>query len=265
MKRPRHQVMYALHRGRLLALTLPPPEAEVLAGVPWGCFDVLLTPAFWAGRDWLHRLDPLYSATRLGSTLREEVVACLLGGYGIPAEVGLAAFRRLRDAGIIERSPPVGCIARLLEQPLTVGGRQVRYRFALQRAGYIAECLQRLPSEPDLPVDDRSLRTLLLELPGIGPKTASWITRNLRDSDDVAILDVHVCRACTAAQVFGADANPARDYFKLEDRFLEFARAVSARASHLDNVIWQTMRRIGGHVRSLLSPRIPAIDMESAM
>ncbi|MDZ3993341.1 hypothetical protein PspTeo4_24872 [Pseudomonas sp. Teo4] len=47
----------------------------------------------------------------------------------------------------------------------------------------------------------RALRDWLLELPGIGYKTASWVARNWLDADDVAILDIHILRA-GAWQVF---------------------------------------------------------------
>jgi endonuclease III len=39
-----------------------------------------------------------------------------------------------------------------------------------------------------------------MSLPGIGPKTASWIARNWLDADDVAILDIHIMRV---GQVIG--------------------------------------------------------------
>ena len=48
---------------------------------------------------------------------------------------------------------------------------------------------QRLPQEP------LSLREFLLQLHGIGYKTASWIVRNFTGSDDVAIVDIHLRRA----------------------------------------------------------------------
>ncbi len=243
--------MLALKDGVVQRLRLPSPESEIFPGVLWGRFDVLYTPAFWAGRDWVHRLDRSYSHVRLGSNLREEVVACILGGYGVPAEVGIAAFHCLRDAGVIEGNPTARRVAGLLAEPLNIGSRRVHYRFARQRAEYVAAALKGLLREQDLPQSDLALRGHLLTLPGIGPKTASWITRNIRASDEVAILDIHICRACSTAGVFSSDAHPGRDYFGLEARFLKFARALGARASHLDNVIWQTMRRLSGHLRSL--------------
>ena len=67
----------------------------------------------------------------------------------------------------------------------------------------------------------------------------------MRGSDRVAILDVHICRACSVIGVFPKKAEPAKDYRALETRFLEFAGAVSTRASLLDSVMWHVMRRIG--------------------
>jgi hypothetical protein len=79
----------------------PPPGSFVMAGVPWGRPDVLFTPAYWAMQV---KLDaPLkQGGHRLGGSLKEETVACLAGGHGTPAEVGLAAFRELLAAGVID-------------------------------------------------------------------------------------------------------------------------------------------------------------------
>jgi thermostable 8-oxoguanine DNA glycosylase len=188
------------------------------------------------------------NAYRLGRTLQEEVAACLLGGYGMPAEIAVAAFERLRGEGAIASGTRRETIEALLSAPLDVMGRQVRYRFAKQKAGYLAEALVVLEELGPLPASDRGFRDALLALPGVGPKTASWITRNLRASDQVAILDVHICRACEAARVFSPGSNPARAYFQLEARFIEFAAAIDVRASELDNLMWQTMRRIGHRI-----------------
>lgn len=90
-------------------------------------------------------------------------------------------------------------------------------------------------------------------LRGIGPKTASWIVRNHLGADDVAILDVHITRACVAAGVFPEDADPRRDYFGLETRFLAFCAAIDEPARRLDAIMWDCMRRISrrsGNVRT---------------
>jgi len=86
------------------------------------------------------------------------------------------------------------------------------------------------------------LRDELLNLEGVGPKTASWIVRNLRGSDEVAILDIHVLRACSAMAVFPEEVSLPKDYEALERRFLNFATAIEVRASILDAVMWTEMR-----------------------
>lgn len=235
------QTVLALAHEGTRRLVLPPAASAVLPGVPWGAYEQLFTPAFWAARAFLE--EGALGNYRLGRTLREEVVACLLGGYGIPADVGLLAFTRLRDAGALETLETPSRIYELLSMPLDRGGRSVRYRFAAQKARYVAAALGRLVDMPE-PPGDRELRDALCELPGVGHKTASWITRNWRGSDQVAILDVHVCRACELADVFPSGQDPSKDYLRLEARFLEFAQAISVRASMLDNLVWQTMRRV---------------------
>ena len=124
---------------------------------------------------------------RLGRSLREEVLACILGGYGIPAEVGLAAYGRLR-AVPAEELYSQATVEALLSKPLTVAGRSVRYRFAGQKARHVSASMAALNAINE-EAPDRDLRNALVALPGIGPKTASWVVRNWRSSDHVSILD----------------------------------------------------------------------------
>ena len=239
------QLLMSMPSGGVVALELPPPDAEVLEGVRWGRFDVLFTPAFWAGRAWISTLDGEPRTHRLGRTLREEMAACLLGGFGIPAEVGLAAFNRVRESGLLQGRPTGAALQSLLREPLQVGDRTVRYRFANQKARFLAEALA-LVDELRTSADDVAYRDSLAELPGIGLKTASWITRNMRDSDAVAILDVHICRACVVAGVFAGTLNGPASYRQLERRYLAFASALGVRASLLDAIMWENMRRLAG-------------------
>jgi len=215
-----------------------------MPGVTWGQFDAVLTPAFWASQAWIRAPKGQLEQYRLGNTLREELAACILGGYGMPAELGLAAFDRLRTLGLLDARASAAELERALQEPLQVGARVVRYRFARQKAGYLAEALERLDGVIPEGAAGRELRDALVTLRGVGPKTASWITRNWCGADDVAILDVHVCRACEAAGVFVRGSSPSNKYYELEARFLSFASAIGVRASVLDNLIWQTMRRL---------------------
>src|SRR5271154_4526908 len=111
-----------------------------------------------------------YSPGGLGKTLSEEIAACLLGGFGMKAELGLAAFARLRDRGLLIELTVPGALEKALCEPFIIHGQWRRYRFPRQKAHYLAACLQQLAgfTEPD---DDAALRDQLTLLPGIGPKT----------------------------------------------------------------------------------------------
>lgn len=247
-------------------LDLPEPGRSVVPGVPWGSFEHPLTPAFWVSQAWMAG-EPDRVAFRLGRTLAEEVAACLLGGHGAPAEVGLAAYRRVR-AELARRDDgrlPAEDAERLLAEPLDVGGRSVRYRFARQRARQLSAALDGLRLVDEEALADVPLREALRGLPGIGPKTASWIVRNRRGSDAVAILDVHVVRACRVMGLFPDDADPARGYAALERRFLAFCQAARVRAAVLDATMWSTMRGISPRLyRRLVDPTAGLADKRPA-
>lgn len=227
-----------------LALRLPAPHDEVLPGVRWGRVDDLMTPAYWKGQCWQAERLGWHGTFRLGADLREEVAACLLGGWGMPAELGLAAFRRLRELGLLRGPSPAHVLEKALTEPVTVGGSLRRYRFPRQRAAQLAGCLSAIEKlrEPEC---DHALRDVLLGLPGLGWKTASWVVRNHRASSAVAIIDVHVVRAGVVAGVFDPAWTPQKNYRELEEAFLRLADAIGIRAALLDAVIWDQMRRFG--------------------
>lgn len=238
------QQVIALRNGTPIFLDLPEPDTEVLPSVPWGDFAAVFTPAFWATQVWMDAAESEIDSG-LGNTLEEEVVACLLGGHGAPAEVGLAAYDRVRTYIRANGSGmSLNDAQHLLAEPLNVRGRIVRYRFARQRAIYLHGCLTGLSKIDEMSLSDRDLRDRLCDLPGIGPKTASWVVRNWRRSDEVAILDVHIIRACCQIGIFPERANPATDYYGLERKYLEFSSALGVRASVLDSVMWKIMRSV---------------------
>lgn len=231
---------------------LPDAAAEVMPGVAWGAVEAFPTPAYWAYQVLARRVNGTTIRHRLGNSLQEEVAACLLGGHGIPAEVGLAAFERLRDRGALNATVSEDELAKQLAEPLQVGGRHIRYRFAAQKARYLHRALDRLAADRAPMGSGRQLRDWLVELPGIGLKTASWIARNTLDADDVAILDIHILRAGAIAGFFDRELTVERHYRVLEDRFIEFSRCLQVRASELDSVIWMEMKMSPASVSRLL-------------
>jgi N-glycosylase/DNA lyase len=245
-----------LREDEVLRREVPPADAFLLPGVVWGRPDVLFTPAYWMTQYWMREGILTAPSHGLGQTLEEEVVACLLGGHGIPAEVGLAAFERLRGRGLISAScAERGVLAENLREPLVVSGRQVTYRFWSQKAGYIASALRGLSERPAPNTSPLELREHLMLFPGIGPKTASWVVRNWLDSNDVAILDVHVVRAGRLMGLYSLNDRPDVNYFEMERRFLDLASAMGAPASDLDALIWSEMRQTPRLVARALGPR----------
>jgi N-glycosylase/DNA lyase len=167
----------------------------------------------------------------------------LLGGHGLPHQVGLAAFEAVRADGLLRRPVDMSDIEQVLRRPLKIGDRTVRYRFPAQRARYLVGALARLRTQHP-PESARALREWLLDLPGIGPKTAGWIIRNHLTSDDVAVIDIHVLEAGIDASVFDASWTPARHYDLLQAMFLAWARQGEVSAADLDAVIWAERARI---------------------
>jgi len=214
------------------------------SSIGWGCSNIAFTPAFWADQvriQFPNQNDEV--DLRLGESFREECVACLLGGFGIPAEVGLLAFKKLKRSNML-KSQKVSFedVFAVLSCPLTFeNGRQVRYRFAKQKSQFIANFLTtfcRLPRSKT----PRETRDWLTKFDGFGLKTASWVVRNWFGADDVAILDIHIHRAGLLAGFLSPSHKLPRDYLVMEERFLKFSDKLGVRPAFLDATIWLQMR-----------------------
>lgn len=240
--------MYAHIAGELRELTLPSVHEEVLPGIRWGAFDELMTPAYWRGQAWQHTESGTFSDFRLGRSLQEEVAACLLGGWGMPAELALAAYSRVRERGLLHSGTTAQELEEALSEPFFFQGRERKYRFIRQKARYLSSCLAQLDNFVP-PTDAMAFRDQLSELPGVGLKTASWIVRNLRPQSEVAILDIHILRVGQRLGLFPEHWRPEIHYRELEARFVAFARAIDVSAATLDGLMWDHMRRLSAIMR----------------
>jgi len=230
--------------GGIDQLQLPEPGMEILPGVRWGKFDNFFTPAFWVSLSWIDGDSSPHFEYTLGRSLREEIAACLLGGHGMPAEVGLAAFHRMRERGLLDGASSLIEIENALTEPLVIGERQVRYRYPHTKSRFLAEAMLKFNLEPAPIHSPLELRNWLLSFSGIGPKTASWITRNALHSDEVAILDIHIIRAGLLMGLFSPKHSVQRDYFDMEARLVAFARAAGVSLARFDSIIWCYMRQM---------------------
>jgi thermostable 8-oxoguanine DNA glycosylase len=232
----------------------PGEGEEIISGVFWGKARRLMTPAYWAAQAWMREtmLEDSHPY-RLGDSLKEEVVACLLGGHGIRYEMAQAAFDLLKENGIMERAASEEEIFKLLSKPLP-GLDGKRYRFPRVKSRYLHLALTQV-HEKGIPQDATpvEIRDWFLEFKGIGLKTASWIVRNRFGSNSVAILDIHVCRACRYMGLFSQKSSLSRDYLALEELFLNFSKAIGVEARYLDLLIWEQMRKYG----HLIKPASP--------
>ncbi len=98
---------------------IPDQNNEFMPGIKWGHYCQLYTPAFWKFMYLAYASQINAFHHRLGSNIIEEVVACLLGGYGMPSEIGLMAFKRLKKDFLI--TP--GVLLQKLQKALSWGGR----------------------------------------------------------------------------------------------------------------------------------------------
>ncbi|MGN6194989.1 MAG: 8-oxoguanine DNA glycosylase [Ginsengibacter sp.] len=221
----------------------PNENDEVLCGIKWGSYAQLYTPAFWKLQYLLSEHSNRVNAHRLSSTILEEIVMCILGGFGIPSEMGIIAFDRLKANGNIKIGIEFENIYQDLSSPfLLTNGKKIHYRFYNQKSKYIHNFLNR-KDLIDIPVNnDLHLRDWLLTVNGIGLKTASWITRNWLKSDKVAILDIHLLRAGRLAGFFKIDNKHSFDYLTLEKQYLEFCSALNVEPSNMDAIIWLYMK-----------------------
>lgn len=225
-----------------LTSSLPCADKEILPGVKWGRCEELFTPAYWKIQYHFHENEFCKDYYCVGNSLLEEVCACILGGYGMPAEMGFAAFDRLKNHGLLVPGIDLKTIETALSIPFCLDDKLVRYRFPRQKAKFLFAFLDRPDLESIPEHNDLELRKWLSTVTGIGLKTASWIVRNWLCSDRVAILDIHIHRAGLIAGFFSEDDTIERDYLKMEKQYLAFSEALEVSPANLDSLIWLQLK-----------------------
>lgn len=243
---------------------LPDADVAVIQGVCWGEPWALFTPSYWLSQLWMSGLErSTHSPYKARGSLTDELVFCMLGGYGITAELATAAFEACRDTQLIScLDSSERAWSDQLMRPLVVNGRQQHYRYPNQKARFLAGAMAYLRDHSMEGYHGKELRDQLLKIPGVGPKTAGWVTRNYDDSDEVAILDIHMIRAGLLCNLFAPEQRVERDYFEMERRFLEFCRALDARPAVLDCLIWDQMRIYGPAALGALRQKFAAASSE---
>src|SRR5262249_42894967 len=93
---------------------------------------------------------------------------------------------------------------------------------------------QLLVSQPT----EKSRREVLCQCPGVGPKTASWVLRNVGLAQNLAVLDVHVLRAMAEAGRL-SEPKTLGDYQAVEENFLDWCREYDASPAAFDLLLWE--------------------------
>lgn len=193
-----------------------------------------------------------------------ELVACILSSQ-VRHEACAAAHERLTELSLLrlDRNRKTKLFFQDMHEALArpfVGPDNSfnfvgRYRFPKSKSKQIAAAAQSifqkgkglsalLTCNPD-PKSAR--RQLVLLCSGVGPKQASLFLRNIRFTDDLAILDTHVVRYMEwLGLVCSANGVPSsmRTYEQGEHRFQCHASECGFTAGTLDTAVWIVMRTI---------------------
>ena len=233
--------------GEIIQRKLPDPDVRVWNDIAWGEHYCLFTPAYWVSHVWMNQLDTVESSPYFSQrSLTEEITFCMLSGFGITAELAGAAFQSCRSHGLIEqRCTEPDMWAEALKSPLSVNGKQVKYRYPNQKAKFLTDAMKHLEAGRIECSSGKALRNSLLQIKGCGHKTAGFIARNYLDSDEVAILDIHVVRAGLLLDLFSEKDKVEKAYGEMEQRYIDFCGAIQVRPSVLDCVVWSQMRTLG--------------------
>lgn len=202
-------------------------------------------------------MDQFHSPkTTSARNLEDELLFCLLGGFGVTFEHGRSAAAIV--AGL---SPFSECwnsvelfeeIVRALRtpqfEPKRTDGSLRRYRFPRRKASAILKA-RRWMLDNAISIEQlsrmkcaRDRRQLLCKCPGVGLKTASWLLRNLGIGADLAIVDVHVARALVTSGRMPETLQLPRDYELAEAAFLEWCNELHAPPAGFDLFVWDWQR-----------------------
>lgn len=245
------KMIYDTTSGEEILIQVPHENELINKNISWGKIEAFFTPAFWYTQTIMHEKEKsaMLNYKISNGALLEETLACLIGGYGIPSEIGNAKFAQLQPfINKIYNSPNLDEITELMQQPMKMNNKNLHYRFAKQKAKYIYNTLVFFQNFDEKQYSDIELRNELIKINGIGPKTASWIVRNYRRSDHIAIIDIHLHRAGILAGFFDLKDNINKDYLKMEQKFLNFCSKINLSAAKLDAVIWRIMKSLNSIV-----------------
>lgn len=205
---------------------------------PLGSPDVFGTAAYWIYQ-WT--LSP-QMANSSGRDLLEESIYCMLGGYGMTAEVSNAYYYKITNSSGTLTSLTSTKIEEILRTPINLNGKKIKYRYPKMKSEYIGEAIPQISELAKANISPSKLRDELVKIRGIGLKTASWIIRNHFGSTSVAVVDIHLLRAGIIAGFLKKEWKPEKDYHLIENAYLEFCNKFNLSPGGFDLLLWNQMR-----------------------
>ena len=193
---------------------------------------------------------------RTTGDFQEELLFCLLGGFGVSYEQNLSAWQAcLTVRPFLAKWKPdalEATVASILSErrfePRRRDGTFRKYRFPNRKALLIGKAKQWLDENSPIEAtllsisDEKQRRAFLMRCPGVGPKTSSWILRNIGLGERLAILDVHILRALKAVGRIRGPRELPRDYELIEEAFLQWCSDLQAPPASLDLFVWHWQR-----------------------
>jgi thermostable 8-oxoguanine DNA glycosylase len=189
-------------------------------------------------------------------SLDDELLFCLLGGYGVSYELNRSAADVLKSIEPFDRAHDEDLLHATLEttldepryEPRKKDGALRRYRYPSRKASLIIAARRWLLEQPPiqdlltaLPTEQRR-REHLCQCPGVGLKTASWLLRNLGLARNLAILDIHLVRALTQSGRLTFEIRLPRDYELVERAFVGWCTELDADPGAFDLFVWEWQR-----------------------
>jgi N-glycosylase/DNA lyase len=206
---------------------------------------------------WNHYQDRFQFAPQDSLFFEDEFFFCLLGGYSISYELNKSAFSILKLKRFFAVELPWEDEGRISKQisaelqkpqflPKKSNGDYRSYRFPNRKASIIASAghwlkhtcefnLRDLLENSTNPTDKRKL---LLECPGFGLKSASWLLRNIGMGDNLAIIDIHILKALQEFKIIPDQFNVDSDYLEIEKIYCSVCDQIGAKPQILDLIIW---------------------------
>lgn len=189
-----------------------------------------------------------------------EVICCILSSQ-VPYSLASAVACKLADGGYIKdiaqrRNCNSGKLSKVLSDPLSVEGKDRRYRFPNEAARRINMTLQNIAGKQRSlssivfsGAEPQVLRSELMQcVAGFGPKQASMFLRNVGACWNLAILDRHVLRFMEQISLI-KDPSPRAlswpHYVEYERRLKGYSAALGCRVGCVDWAIWIVMRTAG--------------------